>query len=158
MSEIFLMSSVSTRRIQRFSVFLVTIGLAVGALAQERLVREKAGVDELREVLEVPAETSDDEIRQAFGEFLAARESAYQQRKRAEATTVNDAVGSVSAVARCAEGYVSSHRIMRSADDVVIASERRTDCDETGCKAVQADARRESPAPFSLSVSVSCAG
>lgn len=158
MTTVIRASAVRARRIPRLAIFLVAGCGAAGAIAQDTSARDGTELDDLRSALEVSDGTSDDELRQAFSGFLESRDSARQQAKQAESTTVNGVSGSVSAAARCAEGYVSAHRVRQSADDVTIASERRTDCDAAGCKAVQVDARRESPAPFSLSVSVSCAG
>ena len=83
-----------------------------------------------------------------------------QQRERilarAQQTLGRGVTGSVSATARCADGYVNLGQHRASAADVVIVRTLRLDCDARGCRAFQVDARRESNEPFDLEVSVVC--
>jgi hypothetical protein len=65
-------------------------------------------------------------------------------------------VGSVSAAARCVEGYVatSTHRV--TAQDVKIVTAERRECEGGRCRSYQVTAARDGTQPFDLEVSVTC--
>ena len=98
------------------------------------------------------------ELREIPPEDIKARVLELIAARRAAASGVRGASGSVTATARCDEGYVARHRSQPSASDIVIVAEELRDCDPRGCRAVQVTARRDNPAPFDLDLSVSCSG
>jgi hypothetical protein len=77
-----------------------------------------------------------------------------RSRSRADTTNVENVIESVSASARCLEGYVLQTRHRASAPDVEIVSEDFLDCDDGGCRAFQVVARGETL--FDLQLSVTC--
>lgn len=63
---------------------------------------------------------------------------------------------SVTATARCAEGYVLQGRAGPIGTDAQLVSETRVDCSVEGCRAFQVTAEAKTPVPFDLDVSVTC--
>jgi hypothetical protein len=146
--------------------FAMTVGLAAFVpvvLAQSPGQRQQAPVERFRTLFELSAQASAEGsgLEGLSGAELEAvkqilRERSSEARKAAETASANEVVGSTSVVARCAEGWVASTGVRKSASDVEILSEERVACDESGCKAVQVNARRASQEPFTLVVSVAC--
>jgi hypothetical protein len=146
-----------------FALLLLVAALSSNtALAQEHDVRNwpqfQQGLARLAESIAVADRSSDQVRANQLSNHRARLAASEQSKKAAEAVTVSNAVESVSAVARCAAGYVATHRVDPGAPDVTVASARGVDCDRNGCRAVQVDAERASRAPFSVTVSVSCSG
>lgn len=64
--------------------------------------------------------------------------------------------GSVTATARCRDGYVVNGSYDTASMNVTIVSKRKVDCDTGECRAFQVAARSEDAEPFELDVWVTC--
>jgi hypothetical protein len=78
-------------------------------------------------------------------------------RKVAESVKARSgADGSLTASARCADGFVVGRRINTSTSDVVLTEEVSADCDANGCRAIQVTARSQTPRAFDFEMTVAC--
>lgn len=83
--------------------------------------------------------------------------SAIAQQTTTKEEQVNGIVESTSATVRCEEGNVVTGAYEASASDVIVDQQGPVDC-ESGCKAWQVTAHRDTPDPFNLRIWVECSG
>ena len=83
--------------------------------------------------------------------------NAFAQQTTTKEEQINGIVESTSATVRCETGNVAQGGYEASAADVIVDSQGPVDCD-SGCKAWQVSAHRETQDPFNLHIWVECSG
>lgn len=142
----------------------VTCGV-LGAVAQSANSQESASVDPVVEAKGRVTEAYDRYLAEGGvrlqiddSDRIAMLESRRQSARASETMNAKNVSDSVTATARCADGYVLEGRHSTSVADITIVDEQRIDCDAEGCKAFQVTAERNTAGPFDLDVAVTCSG
>lgn len=90
-----------------------------------------------------------------FGTFLAFSSNVTAQQNITKEEQISGIVESTSATVRCDEGTVVTGGYESTASDVIVDTQGAVDCD-SGCRAWQVNAHRETQDPFDLQVWVEC--